>query len=277
MRPTDSRLPLRDGTHLTLRIWQPAASPVGTIVIAHGLGEHAGRYQQLADDFTSVGYVVRAADLRGHGTSPGARGAVPATESMRDDILDALAAARNASPGPLILLGHSMGGAMAAWAIAHQPTAADALILSSPALLADLSPVQKLLMHTMRRLAPDVAIGNGLDASYISHDRAVVAAYTSDPLVHDRITSRLAHAIMLAGETARAAASRWTTPTLLLYAGDDRFVNPRGSQEFASAAPASVVTARRFDALYHEIFNETERAAPVRVLLDWLRARQMEV
>ncbi len=273
MHPTDGRLPLRDGTHLALRTWQPVAAPVGTIVIAHGLGEHVGRYQQLADDLASAGYVVRAADHRGHGASPGARGAMPATESMRDDLLDALTAARDASPGPLILLGHSMGGAMAAWAIAHQPSAADALILSSPALLADLSPVQKLLMHTMRRIAPDVAIGNGLDAQFISHDRAVVAAYTSDPLVHDRITARLAHAIMLAGEAARAAAPRWTTPTLLLYAGDDRLVNPRGSQEFASGAPASVVTARRFDALYHEIFNEAERHEPVTVLLNWLRTR----
>ncbi len=273
MRPNDSRLPLRDGTDLALRTWHPAASPVGTIVIAHGLGEHAGRYQQLADDFTSAGYIVRAADHRGHGTSPGARGAMPAAESMRNDVLDALAVARESSPGPLILLGHSMGGAMAAWAIAYQPTAADALILSSPALLADLSPVQKVLMHTMRRLAPDLAIGNGLDARYISHDRAVVAAYTSDPLVHDRITSRLAHAIMIAGETVRAAAPGWTTPTLLLYAGADHFVNPRGSQEFASAAPASVVTARRFDALYHEIFNETARDEPVNAVLDWLRTR----
>jgi alpha-beta hydrolase superfamily lysophospholipase len=273
MLSNDRRLPLHDGTHLALRTWHPAASPVGTIVIAHGLGEHAGRYQRLADDFTSAGYVVRAADHRGHGASPGARGAVPAVESMRDDILEALDAARADSPGPLSLLGHSMGGAMAAWAMAHQPTAADALILSSPALLADLSPVQKLLMHTMRRLAPDVAIGNGLNANFLSHDRAVVEAYTSDPLVHDRITSRLAHAIMIAGESARAAAPRWATPTLLLYAGDDRFVNPRGSQEFASAAPASMVTARRFDTLYHEIFNEPARDEPVKAVLAWLRTR----
>lgn len=273
MGPKDSRLPLRDGTDLALRTWHPAASPVGTIVIAHGLGEHTRRYQQLADDFTSAGYIVRAADHRGHGASPGARGAIPATESMRDDLLEALTSARAESPRPLILLGHSMGGAMAAWAIAHEPAAADALVLSSPALLADLSPMQKFLMHTMRRIAPDVAISNGLDARYISHDRAVVAAYTSDPLVHDRITARLAHAMLVAGETAREAAPRWTTPTLLLYAGADKFVNPRGSQEFASAAPASVVTARRFDALYHEIFNETARDEPVNTVLDWLRTR----
>ena len=153
MRHTESRLALRDGTHLALRTRTPAASPVGTIVIAHGLGEHAGRYQQLADDMTAAGYVVRAADHRGHGASPGARGAMPAATSMREDVLEALAAARVESPAPVILLGHSMGGAMAAWAIAQQPSAADALILSSPSLLANLTPVHKALMHTMRRLA----------------------------------------------------------------------------------------------------------------------------
>jgi alpha-beta hydrolase superfamily lysophospholipase len=166
-----------------------------------------------------------------------------------------------------------MGGAFAAWAIAHEPTAADALVLSSPALRADLSVVQRLLMTTMLRLGPDVAVSNGLDANFISHDRAVVEAYTSDPLVHDRVSSRLAHAIMVAGETARAAASRWQVPTLLLYAGADRLVNPAGAQAFATAAPASVVTAQRFDALYHEIFNETGREEPLRALLGWLRTQ----
>ncbi|MDZ7631677.1 MAG: alpha/beta hydrolase [Gemmatimonadaceae bacterium] len=263
-------LTMRDGVPLALQQWAPASAAIGTIVIAHGLGEHVGRYAQLAGELTGAGWLVRAADHRGHGRSPGVRGAIPAEESVRDDLIEQLVAARATTRGPVVLLGHSMGGAFAAWAIAHQPDAADALILSSPALVADLSAVQRALMNTMRHVAPNLTVGNGLDVSFISHDRAVIDAYTTDPLVHDRVSSRLARAIMTAGAAARGAAAQWRTPTLLIYAGDDRLVNPRGSQAFAASAPAGVVTARRFDGFYHELFNETERARPVRAVLDWL-------
>jgi alpha-beta hydrolase superfamily lysophospholipase len=269
----DGELDVRDDTQLFQHVWQPSGAPRGTVLIAHGLGEHAGRYAQLAGELTSDGWCVRAMDHRGHGRSPGARGAIPTPTAIRDDILDALAAARRAQPNqPLILLGHSMGGAFAAEAIVHVPSAADALVLSSPALLADLTPVQRGLMNTMRHVAPNLAIANGLTAQYLSHDRAVVAAYLADPLVHDRVSARLAHAIVTAGTTALAAAPRWTVPTLLLYAGDDRIVNPRGSAAFAAAAPADVVTVQRFDGLWHEIFNEIERAGPVAAVRRWLDA-----
>ena len=78
---------------------------------------------------------------------------------------------------------------------------------------------------------------------------------------------------MTADVTVRAAAPRNSTPTLLLYAGADRLVNPRGSQEFAFAAPPSVVTTRHYDTLYHKIFNELDRVQPVAAMLEWLRFR----
>ena len=271
--PVERQITLRDGFRLALRVWTPSDIPRGTVVIAHGLGEHAGRYQRLARDLGDAGWEVHAADCRGHGRSGGARGVLPHAESIRDDIIESLAFARATAASPVVLLGHSMGGAMAAWALAHAPNAADALVMSSPALRAELSVVQKLLMNTMRHIQPNMIVGNGLDPKYLSHDASVVTAYQNDPLVHDRVSPRLAHAIVTAGDVAREAAPRWTMPTLVLYAGDDRIVNPRGSAEFAAAAPTSVVTLRRYDKLYHEIFNEPERAEPIRALVDWLGKR----
>ncbi|MBC7843006.1 MAG: lysophospholipase [Gemmatimonadaceae bacterium] len=273
--PVERSITLRDGFRLALRVWTPGEGTRrrGTIVIAHGLGEHAGRYAQLAHDLAEVGWEVHAADHRGHGRSIGPRGVIPAQESIRDDLLESLVYARSTAMRPVILLGHSMGGAMAAWAIAHQPKAADALVLSSPALRADLSSIQRLLISTIGRVHPDMIVTNGLDANYISHDPAVVKAYRDDPLVHDRVSPRLAQAIITAGDVVRAAAATWSTPTLLLFAGADRLVNPGGSLDFAQAAPESIVTALRFDTLYHEIFNEIGREAPLRALLDWLTSR----
>jgi alpha-beta hydrolase superfamily lysophospholipase len=273
MTHTQTFITMRDGAQLALHRWIPAGIPRGTVVIAHGLGEHAGRYAQLAGDLTADGWTVVAPDHRGHGLTPGRPGVLPAATAIRDDLLAIVAAERAASAAPVVLLGHSMGGAMAAWAIAHDPAAADGLVLSSPALRTDLSAVQRVLMATVGRAAPDLAVGNGLDANFISHDPAVVSAYRNDPLVHDRVSPRLAQAIITAGEVSRAAASRWTTPTLLLFAGTDTLVNSSGSMEFAQAAPAALVTWQRFEQLYHEIFNEVGREAPVRALLDWLTLR----
>ncbi len=275
--PVERQITLRDGVRLALRVWSGPNSGRGTVVIAHGLGEHAGRYEQLAGELIQDGWQVHAADHRGHGRSSGARGAVPAAETIRDDIIEMLHFARATGVAPIVLLGHSMGGAFAAWAVAHEPGAADALTLSSPALQTDLTGLQRIMMSTMLRLSPNASIANGLDVNYLSHDRAVVDAYIADPLVHDRVSARLASAIVTAGETVRAMAARWSTPTLLLYAGGDKIVNPAGAEQFAAAAPSGVVRTKRFDALYHEIFNEKGRAEPVAVLRAWLRSIAPEV
>jgi alpha-beta hydrolase superfamily lysophospholipase len=197
---------------------------------------------------------------------------------MLDDLARVIDAVRAAQPGPLVLLGHSMGGLIAARFVAEglQPQAAawrreiEALVLSSPALAADMNAVQKLLLATLGTLAPNLAVGNGLNPSWVSRDAAVVRAYVADPLVHDRITPRLARFILDSGALVRGLAPRWRVPTLLMWAGSDRCVAPRGSAEFAAAAPPALVQSQRFDPLFHEIFNEPERAQVFERLLRWL-------
>jgi alpha-beta hydrolase superfamily lysophospholipase len=149
----------------------------------------------------------------------------------------------------------------------------DALVLSSPALAADTSLAQRVLLATLGRVAPDMAIGNGLKPEWVSRDPAVVAAYLADPLVHDRITPRLARVIFDGGALARARAAHWRVPTLLMWAGADRCVAPRGSAEFAGAAPNGIVQAVSFAGLFHELFNEPERDRVLACLAAWLRLR----
>ena len=278
MNPT---LTTTDGLTLQLREW-PCAQARGTVLIVHGLGEHIGRYEHVAAQLLRGGRSVVGHDQRGHGASQGARGALNHPDDLLADLAQVIDAVRRHHPGPLTLLGHSMGGLVAARFVAggleSTPAPAwfrpvDALLLSSPALDPGLSGAQKIALAVMSRLAPNLAVGNGLKPDWISRDPAVVKAYLADPLVHDRITPKLARFIADGGALVRAHAAQWRVPTLLLYAGADRCVAPAGSAAFAVAAPPGLVTARAFPALFHEIFNEPEQAEVFAALTTWLSAR----
>jgi len=267
------RLNTRDGLQLQLQHWPAAAAR--SVLVVHGLGEHIGRYAHVAAQLNAWGWQVVGYDQRGHGRSEGPRGGLMADDDLLHDLAAVIDALRAAMPGPLVLLGHSMGGLVAARFIAggadmSWPRPVDALVLSSPALDPGMSIPQKLLLASLGRLTPNLAVGNGLKPEWISHDAQVVRNYVADPLVHDRITPRLARFIVDGGEAVAERADAWTVPTLLLYAGSDRCVSPAGSAGFAAAAPQAVVAAHEFRTAYHEIFNEPEQADVFGVLHDWL-------
>ena len=276
MSPLPERLRTRDGLQLHLRHWPARAAR--SVLIVHGLGEHIGRYEHVAAQLHADGWQVFGYDQRGHGLSEGPRGGLATDDDLLHDLATVIDALRAAQPGPLVLLGHSMGGLVAARFVAGGagPGGAawarpvDALVLSSPALDPGMSIPQKLLLACLGRLAPKLAVSNGLKPEWISRDAQVVRDYVADPLVHDRVTPRLVRFIVDGGNVVAERAADWRLPTLLLYAGSDRCVAPAGSAGFAASAPQAVVAVHEFRPLYHEIFNEPEQAEVFGVLRDWL-------
>ncbi len=246
--------------------------PRGTVLIVHGLGEHAARYAQAADEMNRWGYTVRSYDQYGHGDSGGRRGALSRDMRLLDDLADVIDGTRRlmAPNEPLILLGHSMGGVVATQFVLQKIRPVEGLILSSPGFDAGLSGMQKMLLATMPLIAPNLRVGNGLKLQYLCRDPAIIKAYRSDPLVHDRISARLANWIATQGAACIAQASQLATPTLLLYAGADRLVNPAGSVAFAEKAPARWGHVQCFDEMYHEILNDPERKEVLTVIEHWL-------
>lgn len=273
---TQAPFTLAGGLNLALYDWPlpMRKRPRGVVLIVHGLGEHAWRYDPLAQRLNRWGFCVRAYDQRGHGESGGARGVIAHEDALLDDLAEVLDDTRRhiAQPWscPLILLGHSMGGLVAAAFVMRRMAPVDALVLSSPALQTGIGALKRKLIALLDRLAPNLALGNGLDANKISHDPAVVRAYQNDRLVHDRISARLATFISENGPKVLAAAPGWSVPTLLLYAGEDKLVRPEGSATFAQTAPGTVVNSRCFEGLYHEIFNEEDPSAVLTTLRQWL-------
>lgn len=265
-----------DGTPLALYDWPvaPGVAARATVLIVHGMGEHAGRYAALAQRLNGWGCAVRAYDQYGHGRSGGPQGGLNRDGRLLDDLALVLDATRAGMPSgqPLVLLGHSMGGLVAADFVASGVRQVDGLVLSSPALALHLSAVQKALLASLPKLLPNLRVSNGVDSRHLSHDPAVVQAYDSDPLQHGHISARMARYLAEGGARVLAQAPSWRVPTLLLWAGQDQLVDPAGSAALARQAPQAVLQAQCFELAFHEIFNESEAlAAPVFARLrQWL-------
>ena len=265
-------LTMADGQSLFIRDW-PCASARGAVLIVHGLGEHSGRYERLAQWFHARGYAVRSYDQRGHGHTVGQRGALRHEDDLLADLATVYHDYAAGLPHPPLLLGHSMGGLVAARAVLDHRIEPPALVLSSPALNTHEPHWQRRLASVLKRVLPNLPLRTGLAITALSHDEQVVADYRSDPLCSRSITPRLADFIFRAGDASIADAANLKVPTLLLVAGNDRLVDPAGSRDFAAGAWATKqLTTRFFDTLYHELFNEAEpaRHQVLAQLRDWL-------
>lgn len=275
-----------DGHNLAAYEWAVprGVTPRAVVVIVHGLGEHAWRYDRLASELNEAGFAVRAYDQRGHGDSAGKRGCLPTQDALLKDLAefveDTRATVCARFNAPLVLLGHSMGGLVSALWVArqqaqlpHHTLPVDALLLSSPALDAGLSVWQRTLLAMLPGWLPHITVSNGLDPAKLSHDPTVVSNYLADPQVHDRISPLLGRFIADGGPEVLTHAPQWRVPTLLLYAGRDGLVSPQGSRRFAQLAPVGVVQAQCFEDFFHEIFNDTHRGEAVEVLITWLTQR----
>ena len=265
------QLTAADGTALFVTDYLlPVAQARGSVLVMHGLGEHGGRYRHLARFFNACGLSVRCYDHRGHGRSGGARGDVHLGDPIVQDagiVLDDFA---TRFPAPPYLFGHSMGGLFAARFALSGSSPLRGLILSSPALAVRLNAFQRAMLGAMGRVAPWLALPNGLPPRYLSHDADAVSAYRNDPLVHGRISARLMQSMLGAIDFCQAHAGELRIPVLMLVAGDDRLVDADGSRRFFAQLPRSTAQLQLYDGFYYEVFNELDAARPFEDLRVWL-------
>ncbi len=274
----EGSFPRGDGTELAHRSWR-GADPRATLLLVHGLGDHSGRYRRPALQLAAAGVDVHALDLPGHGRSPGQRGHVSrfaelthAVLALRRFLLTGEGAER-----PLFLYGHSMGGLIALRTVQQHPEMEwRGLALSAPALGVSMTvPNWKSAAgRVFARLAPRIALDNGIDAEDLSRDPAVVQAYREDPLVHGRISARLYAEMMenmrLARESIAAAP---LPPSLWLVPTGDRICDADAALAAAGALPRDGHRVIRYDGAYHEAHNDLVRERVMRDLGDWLQAR----
>jgi len=259
------------GLRIFWQAWLTPGAPRAVVVIAHGAGEHSGRYVHVVDRLTREGYAVYALDHRGHGHSAGPRALIDRMDNAVTD-LDTLALiARAEHPGiPVILLGHSMGGTVALrYAMAHEDRL-DALALSAPLAAIEAPAPVRIAAKLLSRLAPRLPM-IAVDASLVSRDRAVVQDYNDDPLVHHgKLPVRTVVELATAVESFPAGVAGITVPTLIMYGTADGLCPPEGSVMVGERIGAADRTVKSYPGLYHEILNEPEQEQVMDDLCRWL-------
>jgi len=263
------------GIRLYRQSWLPDGAPRAVVVLAHGAGEHSGRYAHVARRLVADGYAVYALDHRGHGRSEGPRAVIDRMDNAVEDLDRLIALAASEQRGvPLFLLGHSMGATIAVrYAIAHQDRLTG-LMLSGPlAALEAASPPTRLMARLLSALVPHLPLF-AVDPVLVSRDPEVVKAYETDPLVHHgRLPARTVAELARAVDSFPQNVGTITVPTLIMYGSGDHLVPPAGSMMLNDRIGAADTTLRTYDGLYHEIFNEPEQDAVMDDMCSWLRAR----
>lgn len=264
-----------DGQVLRLVGWPAAAGASALLVMHHGLGEHAGRYDDFANELVDLPLAIWGYDARGHGGSDGRRG--HASLGAFADDLHALipALAERASCDRVILFGHSMGAAVVAHYLATRSPHAqiEGVILSSPPVHIHETPAIRFkiaLGRLLSRVVPRLTLANEIDPNNISSDPAQVRRYLEDPLVHDRISMKLGASLV---DDSRALPERVGSvrlPVLLYQGRDDGVVQVSGTEALAAALPD--VELHLFDGMRHECHHEHPDLRPklFEVLRAWL-------
>ena len=250
-------------------------APRGVVLIVHGLGEHSGRYQHVADTLATRGYACLAPDHPGHGRSPGHRCYIdsfdafyPALDALRDIIEDQY-------PGlPCFIVGHSMGGLITAnYLLSRQERFAGAAFSGAAFEVPEPPSAAAIFINKIiAALLPRLGVLQ-LDASQVSRDPEVVRRYQEDPLVHSgKISAKLVVELFGAMQALEQRRSAITLPVLIMHGEGDVMAAATGSEQFFAGVGSEDKTLRLYPGLYHEIFNEPEQARVLGELGDWLDA-----
>lgn len=275
MKHIENILKSFDGLDLFQQTWLPDSETRATISLIHGLGEHSGRYQHVAEFLTSQGIAVYSMDNRGHGKSGGVRGHVDQFEDYMRDIDLLIQTVQKDYPDlPAFLYGHSLGGILVLnYALRRKPVV-KGVIATSPGLRTALED-QKAKIAISKAIAsilPKLSIATGLDPKHISHDKEVIRKYQEDPLVHDRGTPGLAVNLLKSIEWAYQHAHEFPVPLLIMHGTQDQIAYARGSQEFASKVQGDC-TLKLWDGMAHETHNEPGKEEVLAYLLDWINTK----
>jgi alpha-beta hydrolase superfamily lysophospholipase len=250
----------KDGLSIFYRYLIKTKKPVGAVLVAHGIAEHSGRYEEVMNLLADTGLAVYALDHRGHGASEGKRCHVDSFIDYVDDLKTLHDTVRAQHPeGPMFLLGHSMGSVIAIHFTKHYEQLLSGLILSGSGTRpgGDVSPILIFAARFISKIFPKLILRATDLSAYISRNEKVVEDYRNDPLNYlDGFSARLGTELMKYFNLNPETVPAFKLPLLFQAGGDDKLV--LGARDLASNFTMKDLTIKIYDGIWHEIYNEPE-------------------
>ncbi|MBP8785760.1 MAG: lysophospholipase [Synergistaceae bacterium] len=241
------------------------------VVIVHGLGEHCHRYDYVTEELNAAEYGVYRFDNRGHGRSGGARAYLDDFNKFIDDA-DFIVEMARQEEKPIFMLGHSMGGFIAAgYGVKYGGKLAGQVFSGA---FAKSLPSFETLRHVDMNKQSLHLIANIL-SHLICRSPKVVDAYNRDPMVLHAFTNQLMHEVFINGvDWLMASIAHHEYPCLILHGQDDKIVPLECSQFLHDHSSSKDKALKIYPELYHEILNEEEeRDAILADIIAWMNER----
>ena len=227
------------------------------IYLLHGTGEHAARYDRLATRLASRGWCVGAHDHAGHGRSQGQRGLVYPVDILSKVAIDRIESFADETGAMPVLFGHSLGGVLATELVIEYKLPVPGLMLSAPAFVPLMRPVDRLKLRLLSVSAPKLCLNLGHEPGRLTQDVEEQQAASADTLIHGYKSATLVNWILNTGQRMIDKAGQLDVETLLMIAGADQVADSSKTRLFASKVPAQYLTVHDYDDYYHELLNES--------------------
>jgi len=266
-----------DGLKLHSVKWLPKTDPKAVIIIVHGIAEHIGRYEHVAQVFVDAGFAVYGYDHRTHGKSAGEpRTYFTSFDVPVADLTQFVELVQKENPNKKVFMyGHSMGSLISnLYALKHQDKLAGWISSGSP-LAADTSvPAPVLMILTaLSKVFPTLRLVK-IPPTDLTHDVNIVNAYITDPLVDAQPTRLgMASGIIGNGKSVISQLGNLRLPILLLHGGEDKVCPPAASPLIYEKAGSKDKTLKVYEGLYHEIHNETQFGRIMSDVIEWILGR----
>ncbi|MBU1078799.1 MAG: lysophospholipase [Spirochaetes bacterium] len=264
-----------DGLTLYFQGWEPDRRKKGVICLVHGIGEHSGRYEHLAERLVKDHFALISFDLRGHGNSEGQKGYIPSYNAVMKDISLLIKEAKKRYPGlSLFLYGHSLGGSLVLYYILTNENGLKGVIATDPDLGLAFEPPKwkKFMARALNRIYPSLSMATGLNTDHLCKNPEVVRKYLNDPLVHDRITPRLFVEMQDAAKWVVKHGADVNIPVLVMHGARDHITSSEKSREFADKVKKELSTYKLWQGCFHEIHNEPEKNEVFNYTIKWIKA-----
>ncbi len=266
-----------DNLMLHAQKWLPDGAPKAVVLIVHGIAEHIGRYDHVAQTFVEAGLAVYGYDHRTHGKSDGEPRSyiIPFTQAV-DDLALVMTHVRQENPTTKIFMyGHSMGSLISnLYVLKHQDQLAGWISSGSPLTSDTSAPALVVQILTLlSKIAPTLQMVN-IPPTDLSHDQNIVNAYINDPLVNAKPTRLgMASAIISHSKQVISQLNTLRLPILLLHGSADKICPMSASQLIYEKAGSADKTLKIYEDLYHEIHNETLYGRIMSDIIEWIMGR----